>query len=156
MERERLVGSNRRPEIWISHFLDLLPTSLQAQSRMAGNHVAADRAKVLHPALLVDRDFLGCAVDYLTPMEVRGILVKEHENEGKEAALATFKHMRFQNNLPGGWAANYNLFHGAAAAVTLTGVERYNQAVIWLQHVPWWAEAVIGMSFGRRNPEPPD
>ena len=103
-ETERLVGQNLSPEPWLSPFMSQVPPPLRAQLGLAAEVVAPTRAGLLHPDLLDGRPYMGHAVDYLTPVDVRAILVHQFVDQGVRAARGRFYALRFDLYDPSGWS----------------------------------------------------
>jgi hypothetical protein len=90
-EDQRLLSWDSMPEPWISPFMELIPLHLRSQLEFVGNAVAGVRAAVMHPHLLRDdRNHIGRSVDYLTPREVRNVLVRQFQHVGRDLALGRF------------------------------------------------------------------
>jgi hypothetical protein len=74
-EDQQLLSADRRNEPWLSPMLQLIPAPLRSQLEIIANGVARERAQSLHAHLIQDaRVYIGNAVDYLTPRDVRNDL----------------------------------------------------------------------------------
>jgi hypothetical protein len=137
---------------WLSQFMHLIPAALRSQLEVIGIEVARIRAPVLHLDLVQDaRGYIGNAVDYLTPREVRNVLVRQFQQVGQAAALARFRALRYQLNNVGGWFANDLLFTNGAEQAGVNYRDRYNQVFAWLHDVPW-LDQLFGMDYNAMMP----
>jgi hypothetical protein len=95
-EDQRLLSADKRNEPWLSQFMHLIPPALGSQLEVIGIEVAKVRAPILHAHLMQDaRGYIGSAVDYITPREVRNVLVRQFTEVGHAAALERFHALRY-------------------------------------------------------------
>jgi hypothetical protein len=133
-EDQRLLSADRRNDPWLSQFMTLIPSALRSQtSEVIGIEVAKLRAPVLHAHLVQDaRGYIGNAVHYLTPREVRNVQVRQFQEVGQAAALDRFRALRYDLRDVGGWFANSLQFTNADEAAGVNYRDRYNQVYAWL------------------------